>query len=43
LVTWIRIQIPNEDPDPGGIKRAKMKKKNAARRQIIMHKKYKNP
>jgi hypothetical protein len=28
-------------PDPGGLKRAKMKK-NSAKRQIIRHKKYKN-
>jgi hypothetical protein len=26
------------DPDPGGLKRAKMKKKNAAKSQIISHK-----
>jgi hypothetical protein len=29
------------DPDPGGLKRAKMKGENAAKRQIIRHKKYK--
>jgi hypothetical protein len=39
-----RIRIPNADPDPdlGGLKRAKMKQKNAAKRQIIRHKNYKN-
>jgi hypothetical protein len=26
LVAWIRIRIPNADPEPGGTKRAKMKK-----------------
>jgi hypothetical protein len=26
VVDWIRIRIPNADPDPGGLKRAKMKK-----------------
>jgi hypothetical protein len=31
------------DQDPGGLKRAKMKGKNAAKRQIIRHTKYKNP
>jgi hypothetical protein len=31
------------NPDPGGLKRAKMKRKeNAAKRQKIRHKKYKN-
>jgi hypothetical protein len=30
LVAWIRIRILNADP--GGLKRAKMKKKNAAKR-----------
>jgi hypothetical protein len=25
LDAWIRIRIPNADPDPGGLKRAKMK------------------
>jgi hypothetical protein len=29
---------PNADPDPEGLKRAKMKKKNAANRQIIRNK-----
>jgi hypothetical protein len=29
LVAWIRIRIPKGDPDPGGIKRAKMKKKRS--------------
>jgi hypothetical protein len=40
LFAWIRIWIciPNADPDPGGLKRAKMKKKM----QIIMHKKKKS-
>jgi hypothetical protein len=42
LVAWIRIRIPNADPDPGGLKRAKMKKKNAAKRQKIRHRTYKN-
>jgi hypothetical protein len=27
LVVWIRIRIPNADPDPEGLKRAKMKGK----------------
>jgi hypothetical protein len=30
------------DPNPGGLKRAKMKEKNAAKRQLIRHKMYKN-
>jgi hypothetical protein len=30
------------DPDPEGLKRAKMKRKKAAKRQKIRHKKYKN-
>jgi hypothetical protein len=35
--------IGRPDPDPGGLKRAKMKReKNAAKRQIIRHKNYKN-
>jgi hypothetical protein len=35
--------IGRQDPDPGGLKKAKMKKKkNAAKRQIIRHKKYRN-
>jgi hypothetical protein len=42
LVAWIRIHIPNADPDPGGLKRGNMRKKNSAKRQIIRHKKYKN-
>jgi hypothetical protein len=29
LVAWIRIRIPNADPDPGGLKRAEMKKKRS--------------
>jgi hypothetical protein len=29
------IGCPDPDPDPGGLKRAKMKGKNAAKRQII--------
>jgi hypothetical protein len=41
LVAWIRICILNADPD-SGLKRAKMKKKNAAKRQKIRHNKYKN-
>jgi hypothetical protein len=32
------IGRPDPDPDPGGLKRAKMKKKNAAKSQIISHK-----
>jgi hypothetical protein len=34
MAAWIWIRIPNEDPDPGGLKRAK--------KQTItgMHKKY---
>jgi hypothetical protein len=45
---WVRIRIDSHsigrlDPDPGGLKRAlKMKEKNAAKKQIIRHKKYKN-
>jgi hypothetical protein len=31
--------IGHLDPDPGGLKRAKIKKNNAAKRQIIRHKK----
>jgi hypothetical protein len=40
LVARIRIRIRNADPDPdpGGLKKAKMKKKNAAKSQIISHK-----
>jgi hypothetical protein len=30
------------DPDPGGLKREKKREKNAAKIQIIRHKKYKN-
>jgi hypothetical protein len=32
----------NPNPDPGGLKRAKMKGKNAAKREVIRHKKCKN-
>jgi hypothetical protein len=27
MAAWIRIRLPNTDLDPGGLKRAKMKKK----------------
>jgi hypothetical protein len=30
------------DPDPGGLKRYKMKEETPAKRQIISHEKYKN-
>jgi hypothetical protein len=42
MAAWIRIRIPNADPDPGGLKRAKKEGKNASKRQIIRHKKDKN-
>jgi hypothetical protein len=38
---WIRIRIPNADPDPGGLKMAKKERKNASKRQIISYKKVK--
>jgi hypothetical protein len=39
---WIRIHIPNADPDPGGLKRAKKEGKTAFNRQIFRLKKKKN-
>jgi hypothetical protein len=42
LLDPIQIRIRNADLDPGGLKRAKMKKKKPAKRQIIRHKKYRN-
>jgi hypothetical protein len=39
---WIRIHIPNADPDPGGLKRAKKEGKNASKRQIIRFKRIKS-
>jgi hypothetical protein len=41
MAAWIRIHVPNADPDPGGLKRAKMKEKNATKRQIFRLKNYK--
>jgi hypothetical protein len=35
MVAWIRIRIPNADPDPGGLKRAKKEGKNATKIQIL--------
>jgi hypothetical protein len=34
IAAWIRIRIPNADPDPGGLKRA-LEGENAPKRQII--------
>jgi hypothetical protein len=39
MAAWIRIRIPNADPDPGGLKSAKKEGKPASKRQIIRHKK----
>jgi hypothetical protein len=37
MVTWIRIRLPNVDPDldSGGLKRAKMKKKKKTQLKVI--------
>jgi hypothetical protein len=42
MAALIRIHIPNADlnPDLGGVKRAKMQGKTAAKRQIMGPKKY---
>jgi hypothetical protein len=40
MAAWIRIHIPNADPDLGGPKKGlNWKEKNASKRQIIRHKK----
>jgi hypothetical protein len=39
MTALIRIRIPNADPNPGSLKRAKKKGTNASKRQIIKHKK----
>jgi hypothetical protein len=39
MAAWIQIRIPNADPDPGGLNRAKKEGKNASKRQIIKQKK----
>jgi hypothetical protein len=36
MAAWIRIRIPNEDPQEG--QKSKKKGKNAAKNQIIRHK-----
>jgi hypothetical protein len=41
MAAWIRIRIPNADPDPIGLKRAKKEGENASIRQIIRHRKEK--
>jgi hypothetical protein len=44
MAAWIRIRtgIPNADPDPGGLNKAKKEGKYASKRQIIGHKKDKS-
>jgi hypothetical protein len=32
---WIRIHIPNADPDPEGVKRAKIKEKTKTKNRYI--------
>jgi hypothetical protein len=39
MAAWIRILIPNADPDPGGLEMAKKEGKNLSKRQKIRHKK----
>jgi hypothetical protein len=39
MAAWVRIRIPNADPDPGGLKRAKKEGETTFKRQIIRHKK----
>jgi hypothetical protein len=40
MAAWIRIRIPNADPDQGGLKRAKMEGK-PFKKEIIRHQKEK--
>jgi hypothetical protein len=37
MAAWFRIRIPNADPDPGGLKRAKKEEKKASKGQIIRY------
>jgi hypothetical protein len=40
LASWIRIRIRNGNPDPGGVKLAKVEGKTGAKRKKIHHKSY---
>jgi hypothetical protein len=41
MAAWIRIYIPNADPDPGSLKSTKKEGKKTSKRKTIRHKKNK--